>query len=155
MCVLVVLYGNISLGRYFPGIAAPVLFFTVMKLSPEISLVVLRWGLCLLLMIHGIARIVLDMVQPFGDFLGAQGLGAGLLIAWTLTLIEIAGGLALALGIARRLLASYFALQLAAGIVLVHAEHGWFVVGAGRNGMEYSVFLILALILVAFSEPKS
>lgn len=35
------------------------------------------------------------------------------------------------------------------GIVLVHAPHGWFVVGAGRNGMEYSVLLIVCLLLLA------
>ena len=37
----------------------------------------------------------------------------------------------------------------AMGIVLVHAPEGWFVVGAGRNGMEYSVLLIGSLTLVA------
>ena len=37
----------------------------------------------------------------------------------------------------------------AMGILLVHAPEGWFVVGAGRNGMEYSVLLIASLALVA------
>lgn len=30
---------------------------------------------------------------------------------------------------------------------------GWFVVGAGRNGMEYSVLLIMVLIAVACTAP--
>ena len=34
------------------------------------------------------------------------------------------------------------------GIVMVHAPNGWFVVGAGRNGAEYSVLLIVALLCV-------
>lgn len=34
------------------------------------------------------------------------------------------------------------------GIYLVHAKAGWFVVGAGRNGAEYSVLLIVVLLCV-------
>ncbi|HEU4725815.1 MAG TPA: hypothetical protein VFU59_11025, partial [Candidatus Eisenbacteria bacterium] len=36
-----------------------------------------------------------------------------------------------------------------AGIILVHAKEGWFVVGAGRNGMEYSVLLVVVLLVLA------
>ncbi len=61
------------------------------------------------------------------------------------------GGGALALGKWIRPLALYFAAQLAMGIVLVHAREGWFVVGAGRNGMEYSVLLIVVLLAVAWA----
>ena len=41
------------------------------------------------------------------------------------------------------------------GIVLIHAVEGWFVVGAGRNGMEYSLLLIgsLALVALRVREP--
>jgi putative oxidoreductase len=46
-------------------------------------------------------------------------------------------------------LCAWFALELFAGIVLVHARDGWFVVGGGRNGMEYSVLLIVGLIATA------
>jgi putative oxidoreductase len=30
--------------------------------------------------------------------------------------------------------------------------HGWFVVGLGRNGMEYSVLLIVCLLAVAYAH---
>jgi putative oxidoreductase len=36
----------------------------------------------------------------------------------------------------------------AMGIWLVHAPNGWFVVGPGRNGVEYSVLLIVTLLCV-------
>jgi len=36
------------------------------------------------------------------------------------------------------------------GIAMVHWPAGWFVVGAGRNGMEYSVLLVACLVLVGF-----
>jgi putative oxidoreductase len=45
-------------------------------------------------------------------------------------------------------LAPAFALQLLAGMVLVHASAGWFVVGLGRNGMEYSALLVVCLLLI-------
>ena len=38
------------------------------------------------------------------------------------------------------------------GIVLVHAPAGWFVVGAGRNGAEYSVLLIVTLLCVGWQH---
>jgi putative oxidoreductase len=76
----------------------------------------------------------------------------GVAVAAALTAIEILGGLALALGRSVRPLAVVFALELAAGVVMVHASEGWFVVGGGRNGMEYSVLLIICLLAVARAE---
>ncbi|MBY0416565.1 MAG: hypothetical protein K2W88_00690, partial [Pararheinheimera sp.] len=37
----------------------------------------------------------------------------------------------------------------ATGIAILHAKVGWFVVGPGRNGAEYSALLILLLLSVA------
>ena len=45
-----------------------------------------------------------------------------------------------------------YALIYLAGIILVHAAEGWFVVGLGRNGMEYSVLLIGCLVLVGHAH---
>ncbi len=41
------------------------------------------------------------------------------------------------------------------GIVMVHAQDGWFVVGKGRNGAEYSVLLIVALLCVGLQHVRS
>jgi putative oxidoreductase len=40
------------------------------------------------------------------------------------------------------------------GIVLVHAQNGWFVVGPSTGGVEYSILLLLALIVIASREGK-
>lgn len=53
-----------------------------------------------------------------------------------------------------RPLAGYFAVQLAAGIAMVHFREGWFVVGVGRNGMEYSVLLIVGFVIVGLTTPN-
>jgi uncharacterized membrane protein YphA (DoxX/SURF4 family) len=77
----------------------------------------------------------------------------------TLALTSLRAGTALILivhGIARaRLGIVDDAVELIAGIYLVHASAGWFVVGAGRNGMEFSVLLILCLTVIAMSAPAS
>jgi len=73
-------------------------------------------------------------------------------LAWFLTVMELVGGALLLAGRWMRELGIYFAAQLSMGIVLVHASEGWFVVGAGRNGVEYSVLLIVGLLAVAYAE---
>ena len=72
-----------------------------------------------------------------------------------ITIVEIAGGVALAAGLLVRPVALWFIVQLAAGIYLIHARAGWFVVGAGRNGAEFSALLIIRLAAAALSTPDS
>lgn len=117
------------------------------------ALALLRVTVAALLFVHGAARVALGTVDDFGAFFAAHGFPFGLACAWTVTLVELVGGVALAAGRAVRPLGLWFATVLTAGIVLVHAPAGWFVVGAGRNGMEYSVLLVVCLLLVAWTAP--
>ena len=126
-----------------------------MTISESLALSILRAGVAILLIIHGIARAWLGIVDDFGGALGKWGFPAGFALAWAITVVEIAGGAALAAGYFIRPLATWFAFQLVMGIYFVHAPAGWFVVGAGRNGVEYSVLLILCLLVVALPEPRS
>jgi putative oxidoreductase len=112
------------------------------------AVTLLRVGTAILLLIHGVARARLGIVDDFGVALEAWGFPAGLALAWAITVVEIAGGAMLAAGYFVRPLAGWFAFQLAMGIYLIHGPAGWFVVGAGRNGMEYSVLLILCLVVI-------
>ncbi len=111
---------------------------------------VLRAGTAAMFIIHGVARAWAGGVTPFGGLFESLGLPAGVVFAWGVTLIEIVGGAALALGRGVVPLSAWFILQLSAGIALVHAKNGWFVVGLGRNGVEFSVLLILCLGCVAW-----
>jgi putative oxidoreductase len=120
--------------------------------SRDPGIVLLRVGVAVLLFIHGVFRIVDGGVTPFGGFLGTKGLPFGPAVAWLLTVVELIGTPLLAIGRFTRPLVVWFALELVAGIVLVHAREGWFVVGGGRNGVEYSVALLIALIAVGWSE---
>ena len=118
------------------------------------GMIIVRCVLALTMIIHGVARIVLGGVAPFGEFLASKGFPFGTALALLLTLFELIGGATL---LARRyvvVLAALFAVELVVGIILVHGPEGWFVVGAGRNGMEYSAVLIAGFIAVIASERQ-
>jgi putative oxidoreductase len=112
----------------------------------------LRLTLAGLIAAHGWARWWAGGVVPFGGFLESQGLPAGTVIAGAITALEIVGSLLLAAGRFVAPLAALFAAVYATGIALVHAKAGWFVVGLGRNGSEYSVLLIVCLLVVGLQH---
>lgn len=116
------------------------------------ALFVIRLALAVVMFVHGAARIANGTVDDFGGFLGSQGFPLGFFIAWVITLFELIGSVLLAAGFYAWVIALVFALQLAAGIFLVHWKEGWFVVGAGRNGMEFSVVLIVSFLAIALAN---
>lgn len=120
----------------------------------RIGWLMLRITLAGLIGAHGWARLLSGGVRPFGEFLDSQGFKIGLVLAASVTAIEIVGSLLLALG--RLVLPLNMVLSgiYLLGIVLVHGKVGWFVVGLGRNGSEYSVLLIVCLWAVALQHLK-
>ena len=124
------------------------------KASPqkaERALDVLRITVALLILIHGTFRLVAGGVAPFGVWLETQGFPMGFGWALGVTLFELVGPV---LMLARRwtsLAALGHAAILTLGMILVHLPFGWFVVGAGRNGVEYSVILIVSLLTIAWA----
>lgn len=114
------------------------------------AFLVLRISIAGLLAAHGWARLLAGGVQPFGDWLDGLGFPFGIVIAGGVTALEILGTPLLALGRWVTWLCIAYSCVYAAGAVLVHWPAGWFVVGLGRNGMEYSVLLIVCLTLLAW-----
>lgn len=111
-----------------------------------------RVVLSLLLIIHGVVRLVIGGVPHFGAYLNSEGIPAGTVIAYALTFFEIIGGCLLALRIFSKWIIPVFLVEIIIGLIMVHAKEGWFVVGYGRNGSEYSILIIVSLVLVWFSE---
>lgn len=118
------------------------------------ALILVRIVLGATMFIHGAARISYGTVGGFGDFLGSNGFPLGFYLAWAITLFELIGGVLLAAGFYTWIIALLFAAHLAAGIALVHYKEGWFVVGHGRNGMEFSAVLIASLLAIAYGNYK-
>ena len=125
-----------------------------MKAPParaERVLEILRVTVAILILIHGVYRLAAGLVAPFGTWLDSLGFPFGYGWAMAVTVYELVGP---ALMLTRRwtsLAALGHAAILALGMILVHLPSGWFVVGGGRNGMEYSVILIVSLLAVAWA----
>ncbi len=116
------------------------------------ALTFFRIAVALIMFVHGVGRIYLGIVGGFGEFLTLNGFPLGFYLAWAITIFEIVGSISIAIGFYVAPLAIIFALHLLCGIYLVHLKDGWFVVGAGRNGVEFSVLLIASFITLAISH---
>ena len=119
----------------------------------QLALTIVRIAAAGNMIIHGITRLSLGTVSDFDGWL--TSLGFPPYTAWILTFFEIIGGVALILGVRGvKYICLIFCAQLIMGIILVHGPEGWFVVGAGRNGMEYSVLLIICFASTAIANWK-
>lgn len=118
-------------------------------INPALALAVFRVVVSLILVLHGVMRLWVGTVNDFGQFLSSQGFMAGSELAWFLTIFEVIGGITMAAGYFIPWIAAIFILEILMGIILVHARHGWFVVGHQLNGVEFSVLLIFSLLVIA------
>ena len=116
------------------------------------GLTALRLVIAALLAIHGWYRLIEGGVAPFGEWLTSQGVPMGPYVAGGVTGYEIVATVLLAIGWRVPWLCVGFIAIYATGLVMVHWPAGWFVVGGGRNGMEYSVLLIACLAALAFTH---
>ena len=117
---------------------------------------VLRITLAAVFFMHGIPSIFTGAVNNFGNqYLNTMGLAPiGLPLAWAIKLSHVACAILLILNRYIRLAAFVTIPILVAGIIMIHAAEGWFVVGGGRNGVEFNVLLISALVYLAIINKK-
>lgn len=120
----------------------------------RLAIVVVRVATAALLWIHGLHRLIAGSPDAFGDYLSAEGFPAGRLLAWGITIFECSAPPIMAAGWLVRWIAPVHVVILGAGIAMVHAPSGWFVVGAGRNGVEFSVLLIVSLAAIWISAGR-
>ena len=111
------------------------------------SLIVFRIAVGLMLAAHGVTRLSAGTVNGFGEFLNSKRFIIGPAVAWFLTAFEITGGLVMAAGNWVKWIAAVFMIEIVMGIILVHANNGWFVVGYQSGGAEYSVLILLSLLV--------
>lgn len=113
---------------------------------------ILRIAVAVILLSHSIPGMLSNGVNDFGNlYLNTIGFAPfGLYIAWAIKLSHVVCALLLLINKYVKTAALITIPILIAGIVLVHYKEGWFVVGAGRNGMEYNFLLICALVTIMF-----
>ena len=117
---------------------------------------VLRIALAAVFFMHGIPSIFTGAVNNFGNqYLNQVGFAPiGVPLAWAIKLSHVACAILLILNRYIRLAAFVTIPILVTGIIMIHAAEGWFVVGGGRNGVEFNVLLISALVYLAIINKK-
>jgi putative oxidoreductase len=114
------------------------------------SIYILQISIAVILLIHAIPGMFDGGVNAFGEFfLNAIGFAPfGVTIAWAVKLSHVVCAIALVANRFVKLASIITIFVLIMGIVLVHFKEGWFVVGGGRNGVEYNVLMIMVLIAI-------
>lgn len=114
------------------------------------ALGIVRITVALILTVHGTHGLLNPKATTgFGEYLGSIGFPFGVALAFSIMISQIACSVAL---IFRRFVVPAcicHIIILIAGIALVHS--GWFVVGPGQNGVEYSITLIACLFAVLWA----
>lgn len=112
----------------------------------------LRLVLCSILFAHGFHRLYVGDAPVLGDILAERGMPVAHTTAYLICLAETAGTLLLALRllvwpISAILITIYFT-----GVMMFHRHHGFFVVGPGEGGWEYSALIITCLIVTTWEN---
>jgi putative oxidoreductase len=118
------------------------------------ALMLLRVSLAVFFMAHALVRIVHGTIPGFAGFLEDQGWPFGLAIVWAITALEIVCGTLLILNQYTRWAAAGLFFIAFMGIVIIHAKLGWFVGEHGTGGMEYSLSLMVSLLVIAAFDAE-
>ncbi|MBL7839254.1 MAG: DoxX family protein [Cyclobacteriaceae bacterium] len=122
--------------------------------SKQLATAIVRIAAAGNMLIHGISRTVTGGVSGFDQYL--TSLGFPPYSAFIITAFELIAAVLIIINRWTSMLSIFFCVELIMGIILVHGPEGWFVVGHGRNGSEYSVLLILCFIssIIAYWPKK-
>jgi putative oxidoreductase len=114
----------------------------------------LRIAVAVILLTHSIPGIFNNGINDFGNlYLNQIGFApVGLALAWAIKLSHIAAAACLLLNKYIKPASIVTILILIMGIVMVHFKEGWYVVGAGRNGIEFNFLLIMVLLSILISK---
>ncbi len=118
---------------------------------------ILRIAVAITLIAHSVPSIVTGGVNDFGRlYLDQVGFAPfGLAIAWAVKLSHVAGAVLLLMDKYVKWVGWITIAILVTGIIMIHAKEGWFVVGFGRNGMEFNVLVILVLLSIMYQNKLS
>jgi putative oxidoreductase len=132
---------------------------TIRRAFPFVSLgsalIVLRVAVAIFFMAHALVRLVTGTIPGFGGFLEHRGWPQGVLLVWCITLYELIAGTLMALGWRARWMALGLFFIAGMGIVIIHARLGWFVGEHGSGGMEYSLSLMVSLLVIAAADREA
>lgn len=120
-----------------------------MKLN---STFLLRITVVVILLMHSIPGIFNNGINDFGNlYLNQVGFApVGLVLAWAIKISHIAAAICFLFEKYVKWAGIVTIIILLVGIFLVHLQDGWFVVGGGRNGIEFNVLLIVVILTIMY-----
>lgn len=120
-----------------------------MKLN---STFLLRITVVVILLMHSIPGIFNNGINDFGNlYLNQVGFApVGLVLAWAIKISHIVAAACFLFEKYVKWAGIVTIIILIAGIFMVHLQDGWFVVGGGRNGIEFNVLLIVVILTIMF-----
>lgn len=113
---------------------------------------ILRIAVAIILLMHSVLGMFNNGINDFGNFyLNSVGFAPfGVLLAWFIKVSHLATAILLVLNKYIKPAAILTILILIVGIIMIHFKEGWFVVGGGRNGVEFNFLLIAVLLAIMF-----
>lgn len=117
---------------------------------------ILRLMVAVILFMHSIPGMIDGSVNIFGtEYLDKVGLAPfGLALAWSIKLSHIVCAVLLLINRYIKPACIITILILVVGIFMVHIKDGWYVVGGGRNGMEFNLLLIVVLFYIITGDKE-
>lgn len=114
----------------------------------------LRLIVVIILLMHGIPGMFDNGINDFGKlYLNEAGFAPiGVPLAWAIKLSHIVCAFCFLFNRYIKPAAIITIIVLIAGIVMVHFKEGWYVVGGGRNGVEFNMLLIFVLLTIMFPD---
>lgn len=113
---------------------------------------ILRFAVAVILIMHSVPGMFNNGINDFGNlYLNTVGFAPyGVFLAWLIKLSHVAAAVLLLWNKYVKLASIVTIFILVMGIVMVHFSEGWFVVGGGRNGVEFNFLLIFVLLAIMF-----
>ena len=123
--------------------------------SGHLPIDLLKLAVCAIIFTHGVHRYLYGEIAPLGNVLAQLGFPFAQTQAQLINLAETGGVLLIALGLFVRTMCAVLILVFVTGIVLFHWQAGFFIVGPGEGGWEFSALLIASLTAVALDYGPS
>ena len=116
------------------------------------STFLLRSAVAIILLMHSVPGMFNNGINDFGSlYLNQIGFAPlGVLLAWVIKISHVVSAFCLLFEKYIKWASVVTIIILLTGIILIHFEEGWFVVGGGRNGLEFNLLLIFALLTIMF-----
>ena len=113
---------------------------------------ILRLALAVIMIMHGIPGMFDNGVNDFGNmYLNQVGFAPfGLVLAWLIKISHVATAILLLMNKYIKIASIVTIFILLVGIYMIHFQVGWYVVGGGRNGMEFNFLLIFAFLTLIY-----